>query len=317
VAAADRADFTKEANKYIESASMNNWPAGGSVVKHALLCGWREEWDESPERFEGRFRDVAGTLPQGSTFTCFNVHEPKVFAGLLSDAFTSVGDGVWSCKDSKVLLKHRSGDSVIFKETKALFEAQPENEPFSTAIVLGSMAGIKLPSHSRDGRVMSICLILRKLSRSTGPLHVIAENSEDQTAMLSMAPRTGGGQAHDPDFVNTQAIIARSLAMNMAYPQIQDALADLIGVHATSAEIVFVSASALGLVGSVLPFGAAAHLVHLVYHGRAVALGRIALADLSLAPRPDEDVEWTANHRLVCFRRSLGPPPGTPLGSSI
>ena len=51
-------------------------------------------------------------------------------------------------------------------------------------------------------------------------MHVIAENALDQTSQIVLGPRAKVGK--EPDFVNTQAIIARCLIMNLAYPQVLD-----------------------------------------------------------------------------------------------
>ena len=112
--------------------------------------------------------------------------------------------------------------------------------PFDTAICLGSVAQDEdLSSAAADSRILSCLLCLRKLSAERAEaavakglpppptLHVVAENQEDQTASLAVVPRTFGS-GHEPDFVNTQAIIARSLAINLAYPEIQDAISELL-----------------------------------------------------------------------------------------
>jgi hypothetical protein len=51
------------------------------------------------------------------------------------------------------------------------------------------------------------------------------------------------------DFINTQAIIARSLVLNLAYPQMQDALNELL-IHDLegSPEVEFITPEALGVV---------------------------------------------------------------------
>lgn len=77
-----------------------------------------------------------------------------------------------------------------------------------------------------DSRVLTMLLCLRKLDsvramraaeRGEEPpaLHVVAENQQDQTAKLAVVPRINSS-GKEPDFVNTQAIIARSIAMNLA-----------------------------------------------------------------------------------------------------
>ena len=99
-------------------------------------------------------------------------------------------------------------------------------------IVLGTSASQSLNPHSCDLRVLSILLLLRHLhsvaaaavasAAAAGgdsgtttalprrkPVHIIGENQEDMTSVLALPPRPAAGQeaGHDPDFVNTQAIM--------------------------------------------------------------------------------------------------------------
>jgi len=53
----------------------------------------------------------------------------------------------------------------------------------------------------------------------------------------------------EPDFINTQAIVARCLVMNLAYPQIQDALSELLESSELSSDVMFFSAASLGIEG--------------------------------------------------------------------
>ena len=72
---------------------------------------------------------------------------------------------------------------------------------------------------------------------------------QDQTSTLAVVPRTGMG-GYEPDFINTQAIIARTLCLNLAYPQIQDAVSELITNHREDApNFDIINAEDFGLVG--------------------------------------------------------------------
>lgn len=53
----------------------------------------------------------------------------------------------------------------------------------------------------------------------------------------------------EPDFINTQAIVARCLVMNLAYPQLQDALSELLESSELSSDVMFFSAASLGIEG--------------------------------------------------------------------
>ena len=105
---------------------------------------------------------------------------------------------------------------------------------FTTAIVLGTAAGIDLSPQSRDTRVLTILLLLRHLARKCRPklpLHVIGENAQDATALLALSPTPPlakvAGQNRQPDYVNTQAIIARALVSALAYPLMHEALSEV------------------------------------------------------------------------------------------
>ena len=66
-------------------------------------------------------------------------------------------------------------------------------------------------------------------------MHIIGENNIDETAMLALGPRTKEHVDEPPDFVNTQAIYARALALTLAYPAVYPAIAEIFdsGVGAT------------------------------------------------------------------------------------
>ena len=58
---------------------------------------------------------------------------------------------------------------------------------FESAIVMGTMASVELPSHSQDTRVLQTMLLLRKTHSELYPetsLHVVGENCFDSTAVL-------------------------------------------------------------------------------------------------------------------------------------
>jgi len=64
-----------------------------------------------------------------------------------------------------------------------------------------------------------------------------------------VVPRTSTF-GYEPDFINTQAIIARTLILNLAYPQIKDAVSELITNHRHDApNFDIMDPEVLGLVG--------------------------------------------------------------------
>ncbi len=63
-------------------------------------------------------------------------------------------------------------------------------------------------------------------------LHPPITNNRSKLAVVPSASGWWGtdkNKQREPDFINLQAIIARSLTMNLAYPQIQDAMSELLG----------------------------------------------------------------------------------------
>jgi hypothetical protein len=109
-------------------------------------------------------------------------------------------------------------------------EAVIAKAAFCTCICLGSVSvkdggmdnAVGLAPIARDSRVIQMMLILRAVTEELGQtMHVIAENNMDQTSSLALGPHTeGAGGMQEPDFINTQAIIARCLVMNLAYPEV-------------------------------------------------------------------------------------------------
>ena len=203
----------------------------------------------------------------------------------------------------------------------------------NTAIVLSTTAKGALSSVGADTRVMATMLILRVLSqqqqrkatkaegspsstkkkkkKKKKPLtmHVVAENEQDQTSQIALGPRTGD-HSFESDFVNTQAIIARSLCMNLAYPQIWDSLKELFSSEPGGPLVEFLEPAQLGIIGIKVTFGALQHLVHAQYKGRAIALGFAMGSKVELCPPPGHAVKWTTNHRIVAVTRDPDLTPG-------
>ena len=60
-----------------------------------------------------------------------------------------------------------------------------------------------------------------------------------------------------------EAIVARSLTMNLAYPQIQESLVELLG--STGPEFGFIAPSAFGIDGKNMAIGTLQHMFGQVY----------------------------------------------------
>ena len=163
--------------------------------QHMLLCGWRPEWSAQPERFKSRLNDVKKGLPPGSIITCANLLSAEDMSALLTGAKVGFkaapslenGRNRFLGFDGNLIIEHHDGDPANFTGMKALFESCPKG--FDKALVLGSMVTVNLPGPARDARVLSILLILRRLAKDMGlpGMHAIAENEQDQTAMLAVS----------------------------------------------------------------------------------------------------------------------------------
>ena len=139
-------------------------------------------------------------------------------------------------------------------------------------------------------------------------MHIIAENFVDQTSALAVVPQKIG--AAEPDFVNTIAIKSRSLAMTLAYPQIQDALSELIISLPNSPEVNFVSPSSLNIEGKALSFGAVQHILSEAFRGRAIAIGFFKEEQMELCPRPGLRATWDSSYRFIIIMRRTALDPG-------
>ena len=323
---ADRADFAAEAAA-LALATTDDDASSRVPTKNVLVCGWRQEWDKAPARFTDRCRDIIGGLGPESTITTFNLKSAEDMASMFTPelGWESVGHGGFRLVGTSVTLLHICGDPTDHE----VFEKVISDAIFCTAIVLGSSATLQLNATARDSRVLQILLVLRMVSEKTGrTMHVVAENSIDQTSSLSLGPHHGPGQ--DPDFVNTQAIVARSLVMNLAFPQIWDSLSELFSRTPTGPEIVFLDAGAIGLAGKTCTVGALQHLINGQYNGCGVVLGYFSAGDKIMSPPPGQVVDWMEQHRIIAIIRiadyksldsstpaSTEEAPGKPLGSTI
>mmetsp|Transcript_28720 Transcript_28720/g.64175 ORF Transcript_28720/g.64175 Transcript_28720/m.64175 type:complete len:264 (-) Transcript_28720:228-1019(-) len=151
-------------------------------------------------------------------------------------------------------------------------------------------------------------LVLRKLAFDHGdkPIHVIAENQQDQTSALALGPPLGSGNFkadHLPDFINTQAIIARSLGLNMAYPQIYEAVSPLLKHTPNEPNVGLVRPARLGLVGLEVSLGAVQHRILEDHKGTAAAIGYSLESNLVFAPDPRTKILWTDEYRIVVITR--------------
>ena len=119
-----------------------------------------------------------------------------------------------------------------------------------------------------------------------------------------MAPRSVGFStpAHDPDFINSQAIVARALTMCMAYPQIHDAVSELFSSVPNSPELKVNGAAFFGVAGTEATFGAVQRMVNDLYESRAVLLGYLDGPAMRLGVVTDEAIKWDAQRFVYIIR---------------
>ncbi len=167
---------------------------GHHNAKNILVCGWRFVWNTHVKRFKARVEELSHNLPSGSVVYCLNRQTSEAFeALLLGEDGAAVGfekgDEPRSYKNEAfkhgtVTIKHWCGDPTRFGEVEKMFHSLPEGFYFTSAICLGAIPGLDLPSHAQDARILSMLMILRQIStkvKAPVPMHIIAENTEDQT----------------------------------------------------------------------------------------------------------------------------------------
>ena len=134
-----------------------------------------------------------------------------------------------------------------------------------------------------------------------------------ETSQIGMAPRSVGfstpahdpqraAQANDPDFINSQAIVARALTMCMAYPQIHDAVSELFSSVPNSPELKVNGAAFFGVAGTEATFGAVQRMVNDLYESRAVLLGYLDGPVMRLGVVTDETIKWDAQRFVYIIR---------------
>jgi len=218
-------------------------------------------------------------------------------------------------QERTVTILHYRGNPVVHDDMEGLFT---DGRTYDSAICLGSgsVVGESLSKEARDSRILTILLVLRKLQKMK-PMHIIAENMMDQTASVALTPIAPDGSMCEPDFINTQAIIARVLAMSLAYPEIDNAITELVDGEAGTPEVDFLSAAQLHITNKTVTFGAIQIAVLSLFKYRGVAIGFIqqsSIGDrvcgssggsqLKLAPNPNERRTWLPNDRIVVMVRN-------------
>jgi len=178
----------------------------------------------------------------------------------------------WLLEKRQVLVTHIHGDPASQEDLKPLIDAYA----FSACIVLGTAADGWLSPTSRDSRVLSITLLLkhliserRRLQNCQTPTHIVAENQIDQTSLLVLAPSQSRTMRENqiredmPDFVNSQATIARALCQVLAYPELKGPIWEIFSDDKNTADIDIVSAGDIVPLGTELSFAVVQQCVQL------------------------------------------------------
>ena len=252
-----------------------------------LVCGWREKWKNEPRSLRDRIDELAQQLTPGPAKVIFmNVVRPDEFAELMArcgfERAYAFGDGavlevdVWKPEDlgndvpsaawafgaqrPGVQIVHRCADAASSPHLQVVLA----DYSCDAIIVLGTSAAQDLTPHSADLRVLTILLLLRKLlMHRDEPVHIIGENQEDTTALLALAPH----KTHDPDFINTQAIVARALCQSIAFPKMTESVSDLFADESGSASLLLLPCELYDVPNEALEFGVVLGLVARVSRG--------------------------------------------------
>ena len=290
-------------------------------VKNVLVCGWRREWDLEPERFASRLRDISRGLAEGSTVTILNQKPAKGEPGCLGERVMSAQHGYaplpgdaegFTLAGCVAAIYHEKGDATDVDQLEALLS----RGQFCTAICLGSSVFTHLSPTARDTRVLQMLLALRTVTKKRRiTMHVIAENTLDQTSTLALGPYSTNKR--HPDFVNTQAIVARALCMNLCYPQIWDAVSEFIMAKDNGPQVEFLDAEHLLLAGKTVSVRGLQHVLSNICDDCCVAIGYMSGSKLVLVEDPTVPIAWTAEDRVIAIRRRFNFRMGRGTGGSL
>eukprot|EP00930_Biecheleria_cincta_P072169 TRINITY_DN5960_c0_g1_i1.p1 TRINITY_DN5960_c0_g1~~TRINITY_DN5960_c0_g1_i1.p1 ORF type:complete len:921 (-),score=177.43 TRINITY_DN5960_c0_g1_i1:454-3216(-) len=305
--------------------------------KNIMVCGWRQIWSLQRKRFAKRVEDLTTVIASGSTVVFVNQVPQEEFIEILQEGgFRCLDDpddptkfDIGTTPGSKIMGRHVYGDPNKIEVLRPVIA----EIDFDSTIVLGSQAGVVLPDSAQDMRVLNMMLLLRYLMEekdSTNPMHVVGENNLDDTADLALPPiardddqaavkqrvrvrRTASQkkQAQDKnrqaDFINTQAIIARTLVQTLANPIINPAVKELFDNTDGLPFVYLPAAEVVVKIGEEMPFGVVQHAVreHFRIHTHAICIGYAKSAeDPLIAPSKRHMVRLERGDSLICIMRS-------------
>jgi len=310
-------------DKEAGSAAKQYTPCVNTDPIKVLLCGWRERWSQNPKRVRQRIKDLGlACAPQRTEITFLNMFDSAGFEeqmAAIKDCDSAEGPVMrnpskpeegfeWNGGLDDTLfvihLNHVHGDAANYDDMNAVLKQQS----FDVAIVLGTQVQVgALPAKLQDSRVLTICMLLRHLSPPDCPMRVVSENNDDQTALLAVAPTS-----NTSDFVNTQAIIARALAMNLAYPRLNAATVQLfktedLGKFRTPEIDLLEVAGIPAICGRSCTFEEVQQAVqNCSESGSIVAFGYFLNGEgmkMVLAPEMAAVRTWDAGDKIVVFQR--------------
>jgi hypothetical protein len=307
----------------IEANRMENGPVNSKKKRNLLVCGWRNVWQQYPQRLRSRLNEIIRQRLPGSIVVFVNAVTYEDFQKLMEkielkpigenhycvDPTTSSKEALWW---KGIIVKHVQGDAAEVETLRPVIM----DHTIDAAIVLGTQANHNLAGRHRDTRVMNIILMLRKLwnEKDEGvPMHIIGENTEDMTARLALAPpRHGQNMIHngerfieyEPDFVNQVAVIARALVQTLAYPLIDSARSELFDDDPDSAQLVTVHTSEYVPVDTNLRYGLVRAAVLRAKGEHSICLGVLwADGTVELLKKQDDPVRFVEDDRLIVLRR--------------
>lgn len=293
--------------------------------KNIMVCGWRQIWSVQRKRFAKRIEDVTAGIADGSTIVFVNELEQDEFIEVVREGgFECLNDpadptkfNVSSRPGGWIVARQVLGDPMKIEVLRPLMSTIR----FDSTIVLGTQAGVNLPDAGKDMRVLNIMLLLRHLLAETGsdrPMHVVGENNLDDTADLALAPLAREGERADTqenreknrqaDFINTQAIIARTLVQTLANPIINPAVKELFDNSEGLPFVYLPYAEVVVQTGREMTFGVVQQAVrqHFKAHTLAICIGYTRHGeDPHIAPSKRQPVMLSRGDTLICIMRSV------------
>jgi hypothetical protein len=221
--------------------------------KNLLVCGLQQVW-KNPERMAFRISETSKSLASGSHIYFLNMMTKDDFMSIMdeasmyidlvrNEATSSAGSHrvVWTLED-RITISYTEGDPANYD---TLERVMVEQQGFDVSLVVPPV-DTDMSAQAQDTRLMTIMCTLRTICENNNipPVHVVGENKLESTAGLALRPKTDES-IDETDFVNVQAIIARTLCQAMAFPFMQPAIMQLFDSLEGTPSVYIVSASLL------------------------------------------------------------------------